>query len=194
MNHARERGATDRRRRRRVLVPLRERLERKLDRSGGPNACWPWQGATDHKGYGVIGLGRRADGTDRTHQVAWMLAHGPIPRGLCVLHKCDNPPCCNDAHLFLGTIADNNRDMVAKGRHAWTKNPHLRARGERHGRAKLTDDAVREIRARYAAGGVTQRELAAAHGVDQQVIWAIIHRRRWAHVSDSAPITGAEES
>jgi len=189
MNHAPRRGA-----RQRVLVPLRDRFDRKVDRNGGPNACWPWRGATDRKGYGVIGLGRRADGTRRVHQVAWLLAHGPVPDGLCVLHECDNPPCCNPAHLFLGTILDNNRDMFAKGRHTWTTHPELRARGERHGRAKLTDDAVREIRTRYAAGGVTQRELATAYGVDQQVIWAIVHRRRWAHVSDPPRATKTTEA
>lgn len=87
------------------------------------SACWPWKGSVMGEGYGRY---RQA----YTHRLAWMLANGPIPAGLFVLHKCDNPPCCNPDHLFLGTQADNVRDRDAKGRH-WVPS------GERHPCAKL---------------------------------------------------------
>jgi uncharacterized protein YjiS (DUF1127 family) len=80
---------------------------------GGPDECWPWLAATNEKGYGVVG---GKDGTTKANRVAWKLTNGPIPDGKCVLHRCDNPPCCNPGHLFTGTRGDNNRDMHAKGR------------------------------------------------------------------------------
>lgn len=83
----------------------------RVDKSGGPEACWPWTGAR-HKGYGMIGIARKKHGT---HRVAYALATGD-PGDLHVCHACDNPPCCNPAHLFLGTHQDNMRDLVAKGR------------------------------------------------------------------------------
>lgn len=119
------------------------------------------------------------------------------------MHTCDNPPCCNPAHLRLGTIADNTADMVAKGRQArtsgeahWSRHqPDRVVRGERHyaygkpGRrgldhpnGRLTDDQVREIRRRYAAGGVFQRELAEEYGVSKGHINAVILRRFRSHV------------
>lgn len=100
-----------------------DRFWNKVDRSGD---CWTWQGSRDRKGYGRVSVNQRPV---LAHRFSWTLSHGPIPDGLCVLHKCDNPPCVNPEHLFLGTIADNNRDMVAKGRHAryGSKFTHCRA-------------------------------------------------------------------
>ena len=77
--------------------------------------CWTWTRATNKAGYGKIGSGEGA-GTLATHRVSWELTNGPVPDGLFVLHRCDNPPCCNPAHLFLGTSRDNTLDMIAKGR------------------------------------------------------------------------------
>jgi hypothetical protein len=77
-----------------------------------PNGCWLWPGAAI-RGYGVI---RRDGKNQRLNRVAWEETNGPIPDGLCVCHVCDNPSCCNPGHLFLGTVTDNNRDMIAKGR------------------------------------------------------------------------------
>ena len=108
------------------------------------------------------------------HRVSWELANGPIPSGMCVLHRCDNPPCVNPVHLFLGTQHDNVIDMIAKGR----KNP---ACGENHGRAKLTAAAVREIRER----GLTesQQSLARLHGVSQVAISHVLLRKSWKHLA-----------
>ena len=90
-----------------------ERLERSLDKSAGTDGCWVWTAATNSRGYGHATF----DGA-RTyaHRIAYTLAYGPIPEGMFVCHRCDNPPCCNPAHLFVGTAADNAQDMAAKGR------------------------------------------------------------------------------
>lgn len=87
----------------------------RVDRSAGPDACWPWTGSTDRKGYGHVNRPKLKPSPMLAHRYAWQLAHGD-PGALCVLHRCDRPPCCNPAHLFLGTVADNNADMRAKGR------------------------------------------------------------------------------
>lgn len=89
----------------------------KVERAGVDD-CWPWKAAAGDNGYGEFYFEGRLD---RSHRVAWKLANGPIPAGLCVLHRCDNPPCCNSKHLFLGTIADNNADKVQKFRHGRKK-------------------------------------------------------------------------
>lgn len=108
---------------------LEERLVRFLLLNESKD-CWEWQGWKNNKGYGMIGTGPHK--LSYVHRVAWTLWRGNIPEGMCVLHKCDNGPCCNPDHLFLGTIADNNADCLAKGRHvsgfvihrAWLKGHH----------------------------------------------------------------------
>jgi hypothetical protein len=100
--------------------------------------CWEWQGGKATGGYGQARDGRTGRKTG-THRIAWTLTFGPIPSGFCVCHHCDNPPCVRPNHLFLGTVADNNRDMTAKGRSATGNrsgsrlHPECLARGERHG-------------------------------------------------------------
>ena len=94
-------------------------FERVLARSVQQGDCLVWTGATDSNGYGRITVGSRIDASRRlesVHRVAWEHHHGPIPTGLSVLHTCDNPPCVRREHLFLGTHADNMRDMTRKGR------------------------------------------------------------------------------
>lgn len=81
--------------------------------AGVRRGCWEWRGATDPDGYGVL---RYQRSRMRAHRVSWQLANGPVPKGLHVLHSCDNPPCVNPDHLFLGTHQDNVRDRDQKKR------------------------------------------------------------------------------
>lgn len=146
------------------------RLRRRLTGVEDPDGCWVWTGYVNPKGYGQIGLSGRKLGL--THRVAYSLHYGVDPGSLLVCHRCDNPPCCNPAHLFLGTAGDNTRDMIAKGR--------VRApRGERSGMAKLTDAQVEEIRAR-AARGETQASIAVDFGIHPAHASRVIRRKRRA--------------
>lgn len=136
-------------------------------------------------GYGIINLGT-GEGTMLAHRLAFTLAHGPIPAGVKVLHKCDNPPCTNPAHLFLGSQADNMHDMAGKGR---------ASRGEDHHGRKLTAKDVRYIREAYwhGYGGKTQPELAKKYGIRQSAISGIVNHRLWRHIDPvpEKPKTGA---
>lgn len=131
------------------MPPAVKSFEERVDSSGGPDACWPWTGARDIKGYGayvVNGSGLKA------HRVAWARVHGLIPEGQYICHHCDNPPCCNPAHLFVGSAADNSADMAAKGRNAGRgKNVRPRAPHEtRDVMLRLSQAELDEIDA-YAA-------------------------------------------
>lgn len=142
----------------------------KVDRRGDDD-CWKWIGGSWHPfGYGLLAI----DGINTgAHRVAWIIAHGTIPKTKHVLHRCDNPPCVNPAHLFLGSHTDNMRDKTSKWRHRY---------GSKHENAKLTESAVRHIRAERAAG-VTLRELAAQYGVALTTIWhAARGTKAWRHV------------
>lgn len=149
----------------------------RVDQSG---ECWEWIAYRNHDGYGRLVIGSRTDGTRRlamAHRVAWEIAKGPIPDELRVLHRCDNPPCCRPEHLFLGTQADNIADCRQKGR---TIVGYLR--GEKHGRAKLTDDQALWVRRRYADGDVTQLQLANLLGVAEATVHRIVLGRGWRHL------------
>ena len=125
--------------------------------------CWEWQRYRGQDGYGMMLMDGQAE---RTHRVAWIVTYGSIPPDKIVMHRCDNPPCINPAHLVLGTRALNNHDRSIKGRDA-------------RPRAKLTFALANEIRARYAAGNVLQSELAREYGVNAPAITNIIANRRW---------------
>jgi Autographiviridae endonuclease len=148
---------------------------------GAANECWEWQRARLPKGYGRVS--RQLFGEQLAHRAAYRLTHGDIPAGMCVMHSCDNPPCCNPDHLRVGTQADNLADMRAKGR--GSDPPKMRSewqsRGERHSRPKLTADAVVAIRA-LVAGGESQRGVARRYGVSHTTVRMIVLRRKWAHV------------
>lgn len=113
------------------------------------------------------------------HRLAWTLSYGPIPQGMRVCHHCDNPPCCNPDHLFLGTDGDNARDRNAKGR-------HRRVFGELNSRAKLTAAGVLAIRREYAPPAINQRTLARQYSVSRRTIADVLGRRTWQHLKDSA--------
>ncbi len=161
---------------------IADRFWAKVDRRG-PDECWPFLGARDKKGYGRFRTGSKRDGSAENtpaHRVAWAIAFGAIPEDKPhVLHRCDNPPCQNPAHLFVGTNADNVADMDAKGRR---RNPDPRP-GESNHAAKLNEHQVREIRARFAAGGITKTKLADEYGVSAFAVYAIVKGLKWRHVA-----------
>lgn len=143
----------------------------KVDKTGGPDACWPWIGRQQPDGYGRVSVKNRPVSA---HRFAYEDAIGPIPKGLLIRHRCDNRICCNPAHLEPGTSKDNVADMDERGR----RNP---IQGARHPFARLSQTDVSEIR-RRANSGVTQHELAAEYGVSQSSISDIVCRRTWKHV------------
>ena len=136
----------------------------------GPGECWTWTGSIAPDGYGRFRSAHRGPMVG-AHRAAWEFASGPIPEGAWVLHRCDNPPCCNPAHLFLGDVQANHDDMHAKGR--WS--PHRR---EAHPMAKLTEPQVAAIRDRLARGEY-QRTIAADFGVVPGTIGKIARGERW---------------
>lgn len=143
------------------------------------DSCWIWTGIIV-RGYGYLGRGKFKQGTVGANRASWMIHHGEIPKGMEVCHNCpggDNPLCVNPDHLWLGTQADNMRDMCAKGRHA---SPNYF--GETHPMHKLTDKDVLDIRKRYREGKAKQQELADEYGVVQSTIGVIVRRKNWVHI------------
>jgi HNH endonuclease len=149
----------------------------KIDKNGsvpphrpelGP--CWEWRGQTNPGGYGYFHAWNAERGKwqrQLAHRMAYHFVRGPFLTKLCVLHQCDNPICCNPDHLKLGTLKDNSRDMVAKGRMVF-------------GRAKITRELAEEIRTRYAAGETSRVALAEEYGVTRSNIDYIVRRKSWA--------------
>lgn len=137
------------------------------------DGCWTWQGAKGTKmRYGVMSLGARGS-VEYTHRISWMIANGPIPEGLCVLHSCDNPPCVRPDHLFLGTRTDNMTDKVRKGR---------QHRGEATCGVVLTDAKATEALELYASGEISVWDLAQHFGVTEATMRALVNGQTWAHV------------
>lgn len=156
-----------------VTAAQRKRFDEKIDRSG--DGCWLWTAGTRTGGYGRIGVGSLKSGfrVVSTHRLAWMLAHpfhalGPDD---CVLHRCDVRNCCRPNHLFLGTKAQNTRDMDMKGR-------RIILYGETNGGARLTVYDVKVIR----SSDDLLRVLAARYGVAMSTISIIRRREAWRHV------------
>lgn len=153
-----------------IKASIEERFWEKVKKT---ETCWIWS-AHRRGNYGRIGKGVTCRDVN-AHRVSWEIHNGPIPKGMNVLHRCDNRPCVNPDHLFLGTQADNLNDCVLKGRHGdW--------RGEKNGRAKLTGKQVREIREKYLPKEVTASKLAKEYGVSRMHIYKILYRTNWKHI------------
>lgn len=160
---------------RRVLADPERRFWPHVRKGEG---CWEWSGFLSANGYGKSGRRQYA------HRLSWELANGPIPDGLYVCHRCDNPSCVRPDHLFVGTAADNAADMGAKGRSAFARHPEIVRRGEQVNTARLTEANVREIIQRLRQPGrPTLRQLAAEYGVAFCAIQGIYSGRAWKHVA-----------
>jgi hypothetical protein len=142
----------------------------KVDTSG---ECWLWIAAM-RNGYGAF---RHEKKIRRAHIIAWEFEHGKVPKGHYVLHNCpggDNRACVREAHLWLGTHADNMKDAFKKHRL-----PLPLKVGEQHWNAKLTATQVATMRQRYSEGGITQKVLAAQFNISHQEAGFILTNRRW---------------
>ena len=148
------------------MPSVKDRFESKIAYES-MSGCWLWTASLDRQSYGYFFSNK----TEKAHRVSYKLYKGPIPEGLSVCHKCDVPSCVNPDHLWLGTHKDNERDKIAKGRAVY-------ARGESHTRAKLTEDAVIDIRKKE----MSQREYARKYGVSRTSIGWVQRRQSWNHV------------
>ena len=149
------------------------------DKVNKTNTCWLWTGALNEHGYGVVAMG--ADHSPRNelaHRVSWALKHGPIPPGVMILHRCDNPPCVRDEHLFDGSQSDNMKDSAQKGRHPRNRTQYLPTGKDHHHYQqghKLTRDRALEIR---ASTGLNV-EVAARFGVSASLVSLIRSGKIW---------------
>ena len=153
------------------------------------DSCWWWRGSVGRNGYGRVSMNRH---WHYAHRLAWQITHGPIPPGFFVCHTCDQPPCVNPDHLFLGTPADNIHDARTKkrlrpnppsGSQHWTRqHPDRVRRGEANNKAKLTATEVKAIRKAYQ-DGCSQTELAHRYGIKQSSVWKVLAGHTWKHVT-----------
>jgi hypothetical protein len=159
-----------------ALTPTATLSDRLLARGvRTPTGCLEWSGSRDLHGYGWIHL---AGKTVKVHRAAFAVFVRPIVDGELICHHCDNPPCFEPSHLFAGTVLDNTRDMIAKGR----RRPDLGyIKGETHHQAILTEDAVRRLRT-MRSEGATYPVLMAEFGVKKSTVHDICSARTWRHI------------
>jgi hypothetical protein len=136
------------------------------------SGCLEWTRGRDNDGYGCVWmLGK----TKKVHRLMWEFTNGELPKDVCVLHRCDNPACCNPNHLFTGSVKDNSVDMVSKGRSA---------KGSKDANSVLTEEQVSEIRKEYVRGSSKHGSgsLAKKYGVHFHTILFIVNGKTWRHV------------
>lgn len=136
--------------------------------------CHLWIGPRNNRGYGMTRIGQKHW---LMHRFFWTLAHGPIPDGVDLCHRCDTPCCINTDHLFLGDQKANAADMMRKGRGRYIA--HI---GEDNGHAKLTAEQVVQIRAAYVPESVSFQQVADQFGCSKKQVINIVRRRQWGHL------------
>ena len=152
------------------IKTIKIRFEKFIDKTDN---CWVWKGSKRDKcGYGWFWYDGKIR---RAHRVSWIIYNQDIPQGLLVLHRCDNPPCVNPCHLFLGTHADNLADAKAKGR--------LNLLGEGNPMARLTDACVIQIKKIIIFGNIKYSEIAKMYDVSPTTIEDIANNRTWKHIN-----------
>ena len=151
------------------------------DKVNKTDYCWEWTSyfKTDKRfkegtTYGFFWLNGKRN--CRAHRVSWEIHFGEIPEGMCVCHHCDNPKCVRPDHLFLGTMADNNKDMIKKGR------GNVGAPGKLNSSAKLTEKQVLEIRTLHQTGQMSQKNLGKMFNVTETNIVYIVKRKTWKNI------------
>lgn len=120
--------------------------------------CWDWSGCCANPGYGQFGYSMKRE---RAHRASWIIHYGDIPNGMYVMHKCDNKRCSNPEHLMLGTALENNRDMIAKGRH-----PTLGKTGAENPSYKFSDDLIKEVLS-LVKSGMRRRDIAKSYNISR---------------------------
>lgn len=146
------------------------------------SGCHLWNGSTTRDGYGNFGW-KFDDGswlTVRAHRKSYEMNYGPIPEGLVICHKCNNPACVNPEHLYAGTQRQNIEDAIRAGTHVLAREGYNA--GTRNGRARLTEDDVRKMRAEYAAGGTSFKKIGEKYGVRHYAARAAIIGETWSTV------------
>ncbi len=157
----------------RKIKPLADRFWIKVNKRGA-KGCWIWTAAKNNKGYGMI-QGETVREFITAHRASWVLHSGKIPKGACVLHKCDTPACVNPRHLFLGSQKENVHDMIAKGRGGG----QFKA-GSQHQLSKVDKKTAAKICSEYASVRISQENLGAKYGLERHTVGLIIRGQHWA--------------
>lgn len=152
-----------------MTIPFEIKM-RFMDNFTKTETCWIWNAAKHNFGHGRIQVNGK---NCYAHRISYEIFKGPIPNNMAVCHSCDNPSCVNPMHLWVGSPAENFRDMFLKKRNM---------RGSQAPWSKLTEQKVKELRELYRSGEYTMKELGEKYGVYDTTICAIIHRKKWKHV------------
>ena len=153
-------------------------VERFLSKIKKTPTCWEWIGTSVPSGYGIFHLGRiRGESRDirriiLAHRASWKVFKGEIGESLYILHKCNNRKCVNPNHLYQGSQKENVQDEIDSGTFIF---------GSKHPLSKLQESDIQKI-VDFSKNGLSQRKIASMFGVDQALIWRIIHRKSWPHV------------